>query len=578
MEFESNAPKYEDICEAIDTVRRDQGHPPLKEYQVSTVIHLINQRNCLNQLPTGYGKTWPVVSLPSVLDTLRTKYSYDFIPINCRVLYIVPLINIYQSLAFEMENLKIPYQVMSVGSACQISKTAKVVFISPERLLNKDVMKSILDLNWSCISVDEPHLALEQGLSKSKKQKPFREAFSKLNHLNSLGTSFELHTATVTNASKLFQLVGRKSSIWIKQIVKPERDNLTYFLFAGKNAPDSILDLPIVIQSFEADTEGITLLYVQSVREGSELFITLASYCYDENLIKYSVRETSPEVPVAFLHSNLAEDKKRDILKRASSCEIKVLIATSAAGAGINLPVRRFIGWGLDREPSGIVQSQGRTARSPFTGEGTVVWVHKPKLHGQRIPSDSLVRDLLKSSCLRNTVNSWFSHDISQIDECPKPAEFCCSVCMATCIQNSNCQICKKKIEAIEPIRRLQCSSSKANELCDFLETLDINQALLSTAPKYDEKSLASEILGSLSVNLKSMEVKEALSIFNLGIDVTEKIVTFLNSCTQDTDLSSTDTDSLNSSVGSVSEDGSQSSELDTDHVDSEYFDSEPNE
>ena len=145
MEFESNAPKYEDICEAIDTVRRDQGHPPLKEYQVSTVIHLINQRNCLNQLPTGYGKTWPVVSLPSVLDTLRTKYSYDFIPINCRVLYIVPLINIYQSLAFEMENLKIPYQVMSVGSACQISKTAKVVFISPERLLNKYVMKSILE-------------------------------------------------------------------------------------------------------------------------------------------------------------------------------------------------------------------------------------------------------------------------------------------------------------------------------------------------------------------------------------------------------------------------------------------------
>ena len=39
MELESNAPKYEDICEAIDTVRRDKGHPPLKEYQVNTVIH-----------------------------------------------------------------------------------------------------------------------------------------------------------------------------------------------------------------------------------------------------------------------------------------------------------------------------------------------------------------------------------------------------------------------------------------------------------------------------------------------------------------------------------------------------------
>ena len=104
-------------------------------------------------------------------------------------------------------------------------------------------------------------------------------------------------------------------------------------------------------------------MYVQSIKEGSDLFITLVSYCYDHNLVKYTVRDASPLIPVAFLHSNLTEEKKLDIFKRANSCEVKVLIATSAAGAGINLPVRRFVGWGLDREPSGIVQSQGRTAR-----------------------------------------------------------------------------------------------------------------------------------------------------------------------------------------------------------------------
>ena len=132
-------------------VRCEQGHPPLKDYQEFTVVHMIQLKNCLNQLPTGYGKTWPVVSLPLVIDTLKVKFGYHFHNAESRVLYIVPLVNIYQSLALEMEKLNIPYQVMSVGSACQISKTAKVVFISPERLLNKDVMKSILDLLMSPI-------------------------------------------------------------------------------------------------------------------------------------------------------------------------------------------------------------------------------------------------------------------------------------------------------------------------------------------------------------------------------------------------------------------------------------------
>ena len=302
MDVVTDFPTTEDIHEAIEMVRCEQGHPPLKDYQESTVVHLIQLKNCLNQLPTGYGKTWPVVSLPLVIDTLKVKFGYHFHNAESRVLYIVPLVNIYQSLALEMEKLNIPYQVMSVGSTSQIRSDAKVIFISPERLLNKHVMKSILDLQWSCISVDEPHLALEQGLSQSKKKKPFREAFSRLNHLNSLRTPFELHSATITNAHKLFQMMGRKNSDWVKQLVMPERHNLTYFLYAGTEAPDSILDLPIVSQSFDDNIEGLTLVYVQSIKEGSDLFITLVSYCYDNNLVKYTVRNASPLIPVAFLH------------------------------------------------------------------------------------------------------------------------------------------------------------------------------------------------------------------------------------------------------------------------------------
>ena len=78
MDVVTDFPTTEDIHEAIELVRCEQGHPPLKDYQVSTVVHLIQLKNCLNQLPTGYGKTWPVVSLPLVIDTLKVKFGYHF--------------------------------------------------------------------------------------------------------------------------------------------------------------------------------------------------------------------------------------------------------------------------------------------------------------------------------------------------------------------------------------------------------------------------------------------------------------------------------------------------------------------
>ena len=85
-----------------------------------------------------------------------------------------------------MERLNIPYQVMKAGGDATVSQLVKVVFISPERLQNKAVIGSILKLRWSCVSIDEPHLALEWGISKNKFLKPFCEAFSKLNNLNNL--------------------------------------------------------------------------------------------------------------------------------------------------------------------------------------------------------------------------------------------------------------------------------------------------------------------------------------------------------------------------------------------------------
>ena len=67
----------ENIMAAIEIVRLRQNHPPLTEWQKNTVEMLVNRKNVVNQLPTGCGKTWPLISLPSILDVLRDNLKLD---------------------------------------------------------------------------------------------------------------------------------------------------------------------------------------------------------------------------------------------------------------------------------------------------------------------------------------------------------------------------------------------------------------------------------------------------------------------------------------------------------------------
>ena len=263
-----------DLPEAIELLRNSQSFPPLSECQVKMFEFMVMQCNSANQLPTGSGKTYPAICIPLILDILRDTFGHKVIPEKTRVLYIVPLINIFHSLSHEMNRLKIPFQLIEAGSRSDIDEDSKVVCISPEKLLDRLIIKSIMQLNWSVIVVDEPHLALIWGTSKTKK-KPFRKAMAELSKLNDVGTIFECHSATIENFDLLFSFFGRKNSVWKTQIQSPNRMNLTFYLLKGPDAPVNILQLPYVRNVLEADFDGITLIYVQRISDGNDIFLSL---------------------------------------------------------------------------------------------------------------------------------------------------------------------------------------------------------------------------------------------------------------------------------------------------------------
>lgn len=469
-----------------------------------------------------------------------------------------------------MTRLKIPHQFLTAHSSTKIDPHSQVICVSPEKLLDPNVVREMNKLAWSCICIDEPHLALLWGTTKSR-IKPFRDAFSKLSRLNDLSTCFELHSATIFDEMKIFELLGRKNSKWTKQIQLPNRDNLTMYLLAGKKAPENIMALPIVTQAFD-DEDGLLLIFVQRIADGSSIHLSLLEYCVSNGYIKHSAKDDKPHKPVAFLHSSLSEETKKRILNDAKEKKLRVLIATNAAGCGINIPVSGFVGWGLDPEPCGIIQAMGRTCRKPVSKEGAVLWVHNPRIHGRRIPTKSNVRDLLnKKDCLRKTTNNWFAHDLllSQDDQ-PAP-EYCCSRCMEKCADENDCKQCLEKLKKIFPIvTNVMDAKSAKVKLTKYLQQLNINAALPGLKFPYKDESLSEEIINHISSSNSLNELDDFIEIFSLGKDLKDKIYAFLNTHMQALvistveDESDTESDSVSSSS---SEDPSESENS------SEYFD-----
>ena len=124
-----------DLKSAIEILTHSQGHPPLYDHQFKTLEHLVCGINSVNQLPCGQGKTYPSICLPQILDLLRDRFHHKF-PSQTRVLLIVPLVNIFYSLEVDLIKLDIPYQFMTAGTGSDINPHAKVVVISPEKLMD----------------------------------------------------------------------------------------------------------------------------------------------------------------------------------------------------------------------------------------------------------------------------------------------------------------------------------------------------------------------------------------------------------------------------------------------------------
>ena len=90
----------------------------------------------------------------------------------------------------------------------------------------------------------------------------------------------------------------------------------------------------------EGALAGALLIFVQKLDEGSKIFCSLNEYAIENNLISWPSRSGKPIRPVAFLNANLTKSRKEEIIGDVLANKVKILVATSSVGAGVNLPIK----------------------------------------------------------------------------------------------------------------------------------------------------------------------------------------------------------------------------------------------
>ena len=124
------------------------------------------------------------------------------------------------------------------------------------------------------------------------------------------------------------------------------------------------------------------------------------------------------------------------------------------------------------------------------------------------------------SDCLRQTMNSWFSHGQHVIfDMAP---EVCCSLCMKKCM----CVRCSEQLLYFEPCRipKNIAKSTAVKGLAQFLSSLTVNDQTSDATPPYEPNNLAEVLVGNV-MEFEDMGVfKDFLAVFSLG-DVNYKLV-----------------------------------------------------
>ncbi len=212
----------------------------------------------------------------------------------------------------------------------------KFLYLSPERLQQDIVQERLKQMNINLIAVDEAHCISQWG-------NDFRPSYKKIKILREIHPSVPIIGLTASATNKVVDDIITELDLFQPKLFKQSffRSNLGY---RTENVEDKNYKLTEILKKYQ----GTSIVYVRNRKSAVELsdFLNAGGYL------------------ATYYHGGVDAREKTKRFKQWLSEEIRIMVATSAFGMGIDKPnVRTVIHYNIPESIESYFQEAGRAGR-----------------------------------------------------------------------------------------------------------------------------------------------------------------------------------------------------------------------
>ena len=361
------------------------GYDEFRPGQEDAVASVLAGKDTLVVLPTGGGKS-VCYQVPALLGAGLT-------------VVVSPLISLMKDQVDALQRRGLPAtfinSTLSAAAASDRLVAAqrgelKLLYLAPERFDGGRTAERLRDAGVTLLAVDEAHCISEWGHD-------FRPAYRRVRGIrHALGDPPTVAlTATATPAVRddiVAQLALRSPNVVVAGF---DRKNLHYHVLSTKKLADKNEALVRLL----TDRKGVAIVYA-STRKGVE-----------------SVAQTlrRARVKAAAYHAGLDDDKRRAVQDAFMNEDVRVIVATSAFGMGIDKPnVRLVVHHAMPGSLEAYYQEAGRAGRDGAHGDCVLLhmypdrFTHEYFAKGAHPSRDAVERTwaLLNKDATRNALTT----------------------------------------------------------------------------------------------------------------------------------------------------------------------------
>jgi len=322
-----------------DVLKRGFGHDAFRPGQLEIVQRVLRGENTLAMLPTGAGKSL-TYQLPAMLLSGLTLVVSPLLALMADQLDSLPPSLPGGSLRSDMDRSDM-WETLKRLRAGEF----KVLFVSPERLLNEHFVNDLLNLQGgvSLAVIDEAHCVSEWSHN-------FRPAYHRLGRIlrdrvRAKTTLALTATATKKTEVSLIKQLGIPSEGVLRNV--RVRDNL---ILSVVRVPELAREKTLLhmLKHDELLQTGSIIVYTSFRADADKV----ATYLYDNGIKAKSY------------HAKQEPAQRRQTQSEFMMSKIRVVVATIAFGMGLDKSdVRAVINFALPRSPEAYIQQAGRAGR-----------------------------------------------------------------------------------------------------------------------------------------------------------------------------------------------------------------------